>query len=371
MKRGRPNQLTELQIHFRTSPVAAAGTVAIVAAFILTVVLSALDISCEKWRDFFEKHAFVSGALVTLLFLVIVGGGYYRTSRLRVARTNQAVTRIGLAGLVNPLLGIELALWSLTNDEGQTLCRIADATNQDRSPMKWIRRLVRSEHLVPATQKPGDSIGSSGSDDESKQARREWLEAQGQEIAAKASDTCSLAARSVTTTPVLLDMCIRELVGSLRDWVQVLSQTELGLSALYCIQRLRVDLQTVLTAEELHLRATDSSSAPIHPDSLEPIRNLRDRCVFLAVAFEDSSLPNERRLEVAGILTLPLESKPEKPGSDGTQFGGRSTTVVREYIGGLRTVLPVSVSALKRKKRAQRAIEELSRNLAVEELDRK
>ena len=277
------------------------GVAAIAAIAALAILDSPVFPDVQSVLERFPRVVdLASGALaLAAAFAFILTGKAMRTRRV-----NEAVTSVGLAGLVRPLLGVEYVISGILAGQTSKLVKTKEtyeALNGKRSPLKWTRGPVLV--LGPDLMNP--------------QAR--WtLSPEDQEPARR-----------------LVDECIREVVGSVRNWTDTLVLTELGQQSLFSIQSLRSDLQLVEyllrrpgqgtgTATEktarlgqeitdwirklLGMRAAPAatSAAPLSQESTDQIHHmltvLRNRVLFLAAAFEVASMPRNVRSEVVDAL---------------------------------------------------------------------
>ncbi len=204
-------------------------------------------------------HTVVASVIVTLLLASVAWVLLDHRAMRRDQLIADSTTSIGLAGSVQPLLGIAFTLAWLgqrapIGDTGCTLDQLRCA-QLGRSPLKWTRAPVR---------------------------RGFWPDA------VTAGQLCGTDADAV-------DECIREVVGTVRDWANLLVASELGRESAYCMQSLRVRLQELQRCIEQD-----------QPDTAQAdLDALRAVALFMAVYFEDSSGPLHRRLEIEKALRRP------------------------------------------------------------------
>jgi hypothetical protein len=204
--------------------------------------------------SWFAEHTVTANAIQAALFGALAWVVFDHRAKKRDEIIADSTTSIGLAGAVQPLLGIVFALaWLGRNDRvGETGCTVAElrADQLTRSPLKWTREPVRAGCWP-------DQLTE-------------------QRLADVESGT--------------VGECIREIVGTVRDWSNLLVASVLGREAAFCMQWLRVRLQ------ELQ-RCIDAGEPP-H----DLLAQLRAQALYMAVAFEDSSGPVHRRSEVEHLL---------------------------------------------------------------------
>ena len=247
----------------------AALAVLVVLAFVDSSLFPGVQEALERFPRIVDV---VSGALAVAAGLTLI----LTNKAMRTRRINEAVTSVGLAGLVRPLLGVEYVLSGILRGRAAELVALRDQfekENGKQSPLKWTRSLIvatgttsnRSDH--DGQDKPDEDL-SDGFD--------------------------------------LVDECIREVVGSVRNWTDTLVLTELGQQSLFSIQSLRSDLQLVE-----YLMKPPRSATKDDIDWMLTV--LRDRVLFLATAFEAASMPRNVRPEVVGALQRWRASDKTKP----------------------------------------------------------
>ena len=257
-------------------------------AFGVLAVLAILDSERHPAvQDFLEQFprvtTLVTGGLAVLVgYLAIV-----TTKATRDRRINESVTSIGLAGLVRPLLGVNLVLDEIIKDQVGVLVQAKASYAQGTSPLKWTRPLV-----VDPTKL--------------EELRRNAKPLDRQNLPQVKAD--------------MLDECVRDLVGSVRDWNSTLVITDLGRQGLFALQTLRSDLQMIQAGVLAGFR-----------DAVEDLAVIRARVVFLAASCEAASMPRNFRQEVVrAVDQLRKHQSVSVPGHSPRL--GESVTV-REYLG--------------------------------------
>ena len=297
----------------------AALAVLVVLAFVDSSLFPGVQEALERFPRIVDV---VSGALAVAAGLTLI----LTNKAMRTRRINEAVTSVGLAGLVRPLLGVEYVLSGILRGRAAELVALRDQfekENGKQSPLKWTRSLIvatgttsnRSDH--DGQDKPDEDL-SDGFD--------------------------------------LVDECIREVVGSVRNWTDTLVLTELGQQSLFSIQSLRSDLQLV----EYLMKPPRSATKD---DIKWMLKVLCDRVLFLATAFEAASMPRNVRPEVVRALKRWPASDIPKPQTLDKTNELASPDVVAKYLqemkaGGEELKYPVENSTRReRRLEAERELE--------------
>lgn len=260
---------------------------AVVASVIGILVLLLLE-SCGDNSDFVSKHGLLSQLALGILVAIAGFGGLFTKKAIRRRRVDLASTSIALGALVRPLLGVELTLRELDRDPTplMTYARAEREYRAERgatsSPLKWTRTLLMMDSR---TSEPG-RVNERGTC-----RLHEFIgqRSTGREIVLNESQL-------VTEWELIIDECTREVAGSVRDWAPLLTLSDSGEHALYCLQSLRVDLQDLLR----RLAVDGDGETSLIPSEVtkRELRRMRFRTSMLAVTFEDASFPKGRRWEV-------------------------------------------------------------------------
>ena len=263
----------------------AALAVLVVLAFVDSSLFPGVQEALERFPRIVDV---VSGALAVAAGLTLI----LTNKAMRTRRINEAVTSVGLAGLVRPLLGVEYVLSGILRGRAAELVALRDQfekENGKQSPLKWTRSLIVA-------------TGTAYGNDPGTPSQTEDVEGH-KEVADTTRDGGNVPSDARQD---LVDECIREIVGSVRNWTDTLVLTELGQQSLFSIQSLRSDLQLVE-----YLMKPPRSATKDDIDWMLTV--LRDRVLFLATAFEAASMPRNVRPEVVGALQRWRASDKTKP----------------------------------------------------------
>lgn len=253
------------------------AAVAAVALVLLVVIENSMG---DGFRTLVSTRPFSTSLLVAALLAAVGFVAIATNNAIKRQRINKAASAIALAGIVNPLLRVEYVLRVIAlglpqeyggpaSDQpgaGRVLARLLQLGTEHGggSPLKWVQPLLEDSAVLqpekadtglPAIHMPevGRSIGES----------------------------------------------VRCIVAKTRDWAPLLALTEEGMEALFCVQSLRVDLQSIDEAiDSLGRDATKVEAERIAP----AIDAARRRTLLMAVAFEDASFSRERRRYVNRAL---------------------------------------------------------------------
>lgn len=243
------------------------------------------DQSCviltKKWSDL----AFAS-ATVTAIALTLIGWTFIASRKaLKNARINDSATSIALAGLVDPLLRLELAMRSVA---ALSIAGAADPKTPSAVLEPGLRAMSDETRDFFTAARTG-GVGS----------RLKWCQPilEGRDHASKADPA---GGRFREPTEIVTE-CIHATVAKVRDWSDLLVLSDAGMDALYCLQSLRVDLQDL----ELYLDNLESKATPTNGDwnNIQARADvLRSRILLMACSFEYASFPKQARKQVTKAL---------------------------------------------------------------------
>lgn len=219
------------------------------------VLLALSDWPSEWLNEFWADHSILAALLSTVL---IVGAGLLgleARSLHEQERMSDAMAGTAFAGLVNPVLDIDSALWALTDPSG-----LPDGWRSPGKPLRWIRDLREAgtpiDGRVSAT------------------ALEDWLPPEDARL--------------------LIDQAIRRLVGSARNWAALASSAVDGRAALATLGQIRNDLS------ELSYVVSDADLTSRAPELLVTLRATVQQT---AIALERASLVGQPRPELAPLPT--------------------------------------------------------------------
>ena len=249
-----------LVVHRARRGLLASGSLVVLALVcgIALVVMNLSDWPTGSLTSFWTEHSVVAATLSTLL---LGGAGFLAfeaRDNLEQSRATESLATAAFGGLVDHMLDIDLALAFLVGAEPP------DAMQTDGRPLRWLRsqrdELVKLNESDPRQAAGGDWRGGQ---------HEAWRE-------------------------ILVDQAIRRVMGGMRDWAPLLTQTRDGTGVLVRIGQLRNQLLNAQRA----LEASDWAEARQH------VRLVRAECQVLALGLELGSGIDEGQLR-PGVLTKP------------------------------------------------------------------
>lgn len=214
----------------------------------------------ERTAPYFALHTLTANLLLTALFLLIGFGPWWLAKKHREELLNDSATALGFGGVVRPMLDIAWVMHCVrenaeTTAGGSVMAATPLLRTKDDGPLKWVVDL----HL-----------------------KQTWKA----DMGAADRDPKMLSVE----VKKLADECIRQLVGTVRDWADLLVTTDLGRQGAFCLAELRKDLQVFM----LNTSDRTKGEQALKDDA----KLMSERAARLAVAFELASNPGKVRDDV-------------------------------------------------------------------------
>ncbi len=246
----------------------------LVAAGLCFAALVVMNISDWPWEvltEFWRDHAVVSATVSTLL-LVSVGFLAFEVRDVQQQKTlDDSITAAGHAGLVDYLMGVEVALALVQRSMSPDADGWTD-WKKGQPPLRWLRHEPNAARLVPQADgcpHPLDPRTEGGTDALDGVEDESWrLE--------------------------LLDQCVRRVISGIKGWAPVVGRSRMGLETLVAFGKLR---NRLLVLADL----IDRTNGGSQPDDLHEagrlLTSLRGIC-------RDSALKLENGVRVARAEVL-------------------------------------------------------------------
>lgn len=258
-------------VHLARSQMIGDTTVRLLAAACALglVIMLLSDWPSEVLATFWADHSVIGGILSTVLLVGVAFLAYEDSERRSQELLDRSVTAVGLGGIVDHMVDVEVALALISRAEPPS----AHGWPQWRDPVKplrWLRedrdRLERSDSGRPGPRDP---------------------RCFGTELQEVADPEWRIE---------LLDQCVRRLLASIRDWSPVIRGSRNGTLVLIAISEIRKDLMEL--SEQVRVS---------RPEAETLLRVLRQRLRLLAHFSEKTSGARPLRPEVLTRLA-PLPS---------------------------------------------------------------
>lgn len=249
------------------------------AAGLCFAALIAMNISDWPWEvltEFWRDHAVVSATVSTLL---LVGVGFLAFEVRDVQKQkilDDSITAAGHAGLVDYLMGVEVALALVQKSESPDADGWTD-WRKGQPPLRWLRDDQNAIRLMPkvdGSPHPLDPRSAEGV------AELEALEDESWRLD-------------------LLDQCVRRVISGIKGWAPVVGRSRAGLDTLVAFGKVR---NRLLVLADLIDRTNDASQPDDMQEAGRLLTSLRGIC-------RESALKLENGVRVA---------RPEVLGKDAT-----------------------------------------------------
>ncbi|MDQ3481577.1 MAG: hypothetical protein M3423_09690 [Actinomycetota bacterium] len=250
--------------------------------FAALVVMNITDWPWEVLTEFWRNHAVVSATVSTLL---LVGVGFLAFEVRDVQRQkalDDSITAAGHSGLVDYLMGVEVALALVQKSESPD----ADGWlgwREGQPPLRWLRDDHNAVRLLPQADgrpHPKDPRAQGGT----------------AELEALDDESWRLE---------LLDQCVRRMISGIKGWAPVVGRSRAGLDTLVAFGKVR---NRLLVLADLIDRTNDGSQPEDMSEAGRLLTSLRGIC-------RDSALELENGVRIA---------RPELLGKDGSLIVDRA-----------------------------------------------
>ena len=245
------------------------------------ILMVLTDWPSEQLSSFWADHSILAAVVSSLLLISVGYLAFEAGESFEQAELSRSVSSAGLSGLVDHLVDIDIALWTLTNDHPPAELSI------DGKPLRWIRPV---RERLQAGADPATVI----------QAR---------------TDPASHDPFDWRSTVV--DQCIRRIIAGMRDWAALISTSDDGRLVLKRLGQLR------LTLLELQKELRCGNAAAVH----EQIRRLRLRVQLLAFGLDVVSSPGMTRPGLTNFMPGPLTADEAKANTDALETAAPRTAV--------------------------------------------